>query len=62
MAAIAVTMHLPVSASEVAKVAKEYGVDHREVMSAVTEMLYAEEVAESDMKCVIKSEEVCYED
>lgn len=39
LAAIAIAMQLPVDASHVMKVAKEYSVDHRAVMSAVNEML-----------------------
>lgn len=49
-AAFAVATNLPISASEVTKIAKEYGCDKKEVMTQVTEMLQAKQVAKKDMK------------
>lgn len=50
LAAIAVIMHLPMSSVEIKGIADEYGVDHREVMTEVDDMLKAEQVFETDMK------------
>lgn len=50
LAAIAVIMHLPMSSVEIKDIADEYGVDHREVMTEVDDMLKAEQVFETDMK------------
>ena len=50
MAAILVATHLPLSAAELICVSREYGVDHREVMTEVKEMLDAESLAENDME------------
>jgi len=41
MAAIAVITNLPISSMNVMDIAKEYGVDHREVMTEVSDMLCA---------------------
>lgn len=50
LAAIAIAMHQPISANEVMKISREYGVDHRDVMSEVIAMLDAEVWAEHDMQ------------
>jgi len=50
LAAIAIAMQLPVDATNVERVAKEYSVDSRDVMAAVCEMLDVQSVAESDME------------
>lgn len=48
LAAIAVVMALPLSAVEIKNIAHGYGVDHREVMNEVDDMLKAERVFEND--------------
>lgn len=50
VAAIMVAMHLPLSAMEVIRISREHGVDHREVMTEVMDMLNAESSAEMDME------------
>lgn len=50
LAAIVVATHLPLSAMEVVKISREYGVDHREVMTEVKDMLNAESSAQTDME------------
>lgn len=42
LAAIAICMNLPMSSVEIMQVAKSYGVDHREIMTEVNEMMEAE--------------------
>lgn len=49
MAAIAVVIQLPISANAVIEISEKHGVDHRDVMSMVGEMISTELVACNDM-------------
>lgn len=50
LAAITIVMSLPISTMQIVEIAKSYGVDHREVMVEVDDMLKAEQVFELDAK------------
>lgn len=50
MAAIAVMINMPMSASEAIEISRAHGVDHREVMAEVTAMFEAEQAFETDLE------------
>lgn len=54
LAAIAVIMSLPMRASEVIRISSDYGVDHKEVMHEVDDMLKAGQVFESELEGGVK--------